>query len=233
MSVKGIDISSNNGRNIDFHAIRRMGYRFVYIKVTEGAPYVDSSGKHHSGYVNPYAKDHTHEAKDAGLIVGAYCFASPKSGRTGAQEADYFLTRAREAGLLKKGSLRPVVDIEITALPKGKPSRKYDYELIERVIRHLGKESFNSFDGRPMDYTASWFWDAVLGARNAHGCPLWLAAYTPLWRNLIPKAFRKGVSIHQYTDKQYIPGAGHFDGDLYLGKNVAALKHNHLLKKDI
>lgn len=221
MSVKGFDISSNNGSNLDFHKAYKAGYRFVYIKVTEG-----------TNYVNPYAAKHAREAKAAGLLVGAYCFVSPRSGRTGVQEADYFIKHARNAGLLAKGCLRPVADIEITALPKGKPSRVYHYAFVTRVAMHLKRGSFNSFDGKPFIYTASWFWDGILGARNAHGCPLWLAAYTSSWHKYVPRAF-KGASIHQYTDHENVAGVGKADADRYLGKNVKALAHNHTLKHAI
>lgn len=223
MSVKGIDISSNNGRYINFAKIRLEGYRFVLIKATEGVH-----------YQNPYASQHTREAKAAGLIPGAYGFTSPKSTNSGQAEADYFVEYSRHCGLLEKHCLRPCADIEATKLGKGRPSRRYDYGFIERVSRHLGPGTFNAFDGKPFIYTGSWFWDGILGARNAHGCPLWLAAYTSSWKNLIPKAFIKGVSIHQYTDKGKIPGVnGYYDLDRYLGKNVNVLEHLHTLRKSI
>lgn len=223
MSVKGFDISSNNGEHIDFKAAKRAGYDFVYIKVSQG-----------TSYVNPYAAKHAQEARDAGLLVGAYCFVSPSSSRTGAQEADYFIANARKAGLLKKGDLRPVADIEITALPKGKPSRKYHYDFVKRVDRHLGFGSFGSFDGKVFIYTGSWFWDGVLGAKNAHGSPLWLAAYSKFYKRFIPQGFTKGVSIHQYTDKGRVPGvAGDVDLDTYLGKSLLALKNRHALRRSV
>lgn len=221
MSVLGVDISSNNGRNVDFRRLYKDGVRFVYIKVTEG-----------TNYVNPYAAVHAKEAQDAGLLVGAYCFVSPKSGRTGRQEADYFVEKARAAGLLKKGCLRPCADIEISALPKGKPSRQYHYAFVERLIAKIPAGSFGAFDRRPLIYTGSWFWDGVLGAHNAHKCPLWLAAYSTAWKRFVPKAFKKGVSIHQFTDKLRV-GGGSFDGDHYLGKSTATLRRHHTLKHSI
>jgi len=212
MSVKGIDISSNNGRNIDFHKVKKSGVEFVYIKVSQGTT-----------YVNPYAKLHASEAKAAGLLVGAYAFLSPTKTGHGADEADYFLKHARECGLLSKGCLRPVADIEITHRAAGKPSRQYDYAFLDRVI---AKEKI-----KPFIYTGSWFWDGVLHARNAHGCPLWLAAYTSSWKKYIPKGFLRGVSIHQETDKGRVPGiSGYVDIDRYLGKNVALLKRRHTIK---
>lgn len=212
MSVRGIDVSSNNG-HIDWEQVAESGVRFAFIKVCEG------------GYVNPQAENDAHEAKRAGIVVGAYCFVSPKSGRTGAIEAEFFLDHARRCGLLDKGCLRPAADIEVTYLLVGKPSRRYHYRFVERVTARLGTT--------PFIYTGSWFWDGILGARNAHDCPLWLAAYSRSWKRLIPPAFKRGVSIHQHTDQGRVPGiAGHVDLNLYLGRDVAMLKRRHCLKHD-
>lgn len=210
--VKGIDISANNGEHIDFRKVYQAGYRFVFIKVSEG------------DYLNPHAKRHATEAKAAGLIPGAYDFISPKRGRTGGQEADFFVDHARAAGLLKKGCLRPAADVEVTKLPTGAQSRRYHYAFVERLIKH--HEII-----RPFIYTASWFWEGTLGAKNAHRCPLWLASYTPKWRSLIPKAWTR-VTIHQYTDHGVVPGiSGYTDLNTYFG-TLESLRRKHTLKKD-
>lgn len=210
-TTPGIDISANNGQHIDFRKVRASGKRFVFIKVSEGT------------YVNPYAKEHARAARDAGLLVGAYCFVSPRHGRTGAQEAEMFLRHARAAGLLKKGCLRPAADVEVTNLPHGIESRRYHYAFIERLIKEL--------DGnKPFIYTAKWFWDGYLGAKNSHRCPLWLASYTSKWRSLIPTGWTR-VAVHQYTDKGAVPGiSGHVDLNTYFG-DVAKLKRDHALRK--
>ncbi len=223
MSVKGIDISANNGRNIDFVAVYASGVRFVFIKMTEGT------------YVNPYAVDHARAARAAGLLVGGYCFVHPLAGRTGGAEVGLFLDTLRAAGLHKKGSLRPTADIEIAGdLPAGKPARRYHYEFLERLARHIPAGSFGSFDRRPFVYTGSWFWDGVLGALNGHRCPLWLAAYTTGWRRFVPRAFRKGASIHQYSAKGRVPGvSGDCDLNTYFGRNVQVLRRRHVLRHDI
>lgn len=208
--VKGIDISANNGEYIDFHKVYKAGYRFVFIKVSEGT------------YTNPYAHKHAVAARDAGLLVGGYGFISPIPGRTGAQEAENFIRKARAATLLKKGSIRPACDVEVTKLPAGKPSRRYHYDFISRIIKEL--------DGnKPFIYTAKWFWDGVLGAKNSYRCPLWLASYTPKWRTLIPTGWAR-VTIHQYTDQGVVPGiAGKVDLNTYFG-TLAQFKRDHVLR---
>lgn len=214
MSVKGIDLSSNNGETIDFRRIYQDGFRFCIIKATQGTT-----------YRNPYVNEHAHAAKRAGLIVGAYAFLDPSAKHSAQAEADHFLSVAHDAGLLKAGCLRPTVDIEATGLPKGRPSRRYDYRVIERVIQRMGGT-------HPFIYTGSWFWDGVLQARNAHKCPLWLAAYVPNWRRFIPGGFDH-VAIHQYSDKGASHGVrGPVDLDLYLGTSVKMLRSHHCLRKD-
>lgn len=213
--TKGFDISSNNGPLSPqfFRAAFKNGYRFVFIKVTEG-----------TNYVNRYAKDHAKWARDAGLLVGGYDFVSPKSGRTPVEEADFFVKNARDAGLLKKGDLRPAADVEVTSLLAVRASRRYHYRFVERLLNHHKIV-------RPFIYTAKWFWDGVLQARNTHKCPLWLASYTSKWRSLIPTGWSK-VTILQSTDKgTVVPGYGNFDIDTYFG-SLHDLKRYHTLKSD-
>lgn len=206
MSVKGIDISSNNGPSIDFKKVHASGVRFVFVKVSEGA-----------NYVNPYAERHVHNARAAGLIVGGYHFVHQATGTYASTEAAHFVHNARELGLLKKGSLRPAIDSEIGT------SRQYHYRVIEHTITDTNLH--------PFIYTGSWFWTGVLKARNPHKCPLWLAAYTSSWKKYIPVGWT-GASIHQWTDKGKVPGIGtKVDLDTYLS-DLAHLRKNHVLKAD-
>lgn len=212
-TTDGIDISSNNGSNIDFKKVRASGVEFVFVKVSQG-----------TSYVNPNAERHIREAKAAGLIVGGYHFIDPQPGRKPVLEADHFLRHARGFGVLNKGCLRPAMDSEISGLTAGRPSRRYHYKVIERVI--------DKTTTRPFIYTAQWFWTGVLGALNAHECPLWLASYSSGWRKLIPNPW-KGVSIHQYTDKGRVPGVSTFcDLNAYLA-NTKHLHNTHVLKKNV
>lgn len=206
--VEGVDVSANNGV-IHWPQVRAAGIRFAFVKVTEG------------DWSDPKAKANAIGAKRAGVLVGAYCFLSPKPGRTGAQEFDLFHAQAKACGLLSAGCLRPVVDVESTKLTTPLATRRYVYSWINRCEAVTGM--------KPFVYTGSWFWDGVMQARNPHGCPLWLAAYTSKWKALIPARFR-GVSIHQYTDKGRILGiAGRVDRDVYLS-TYRHLVNRHTIK---
>ena len=79
-TVKGIDISSNQGANFDLRREYAAGIRFVYIKATEGSSYVSST----------FSKQNT-GAIAAGILHGAYHFANP-AGASGAAQARYFLS---------------------------------------------------------------------------------------------------------------------------------------------
>ncbi len=80
--ARGIDVSSfqhPGGVRIGWRSVARAGYRFAFIKSTEG-----------TYYVNPYFKADEARAKAAGLLVAAYHFANPASSG-GRAQADYAL----------------------------------------------------------------------------------------------------------------------------------------------
>jgi lysozyme len=99
--AKGIDESSFQhpaGAKINWRLVARAGYRFAFIKSTEG-----------TYYVNPYFKNDAAAAKAAGLLVAAYHFANPANS-SGTAQADYALNHG---GYHPDGrTLRLVLDIE-------------------------------------------------------------------------------------------------------------------------
>jgi GH25 family lysozyme M1 (1,4-beta-N-acetylmuramidase) len=81
-AARGVDVSSfqhPGGARIDWRSVARAGYRFAFIKSTEG-----------TYYVNPYFKSDVAEAEAAGLLVAAYHFANPTRS-SGKAQADYAL----------------------------------------------------------------------------------------------------------------------------------------------
>lgn len=210
--IDGIDVSHLQG-TIDWAAVAKAGVKFAYIKVGQGSTFTDPSAKHNA-----------EQAKKHGIVVGAYWFVDPAWSRNGRIEAARFMALARDAGLLKKGCLAPVADIETTKLPHGFSSRRYMFDFVEHVIAVIKR--------RPVIYTGKWFWDGVLGARNRHGCPLWLAAYTPRWAKFIPSGWKR-VTFHQYSGHGKVPGIKTYvDLDVFLG-TLNELKAHHTLKHDI
>ncbi len=76
--VLGIDVASYQ-RSVNWTSYKSQGRVFAYVKATEG-----------TSYRNPYFSSQYKGAAAAGLIRGAYHFASP-SGASGKAQADYFV----------------------------------------------------------------------------------------------------------------------------------------------
>ena len=99
--ARGIDVSSYQhpgGAGITWSSVARAGYRFAFIKATEGGY-----------YVNPYFRADAAAAEAAGLLVAAYHFANPADS-SGTLQADYALNHG--AYHADGRMLRPVLDIE-------------------------------------------------------------------------------------------------------------------------
>lgn len=213
MTVPGIDISNSNGSNIDWKKVHYAGKQFAFMKVNEG-DYIDQT--------TTIAR--VKAARNAGLLVGGYDFLRPKTGRTGAQEFDIFYKRAHAVGLLNKGCLRPVADVEASGFTVLRQTRTRAY------IKSWVNRCFKVTGYHPIIYTGH-FWREDLGDWNNNlGCVLWLAAYTANWKQYIPKAWHGHASFHQYSESGRIPGVpGNCDLDTYLS-DLSVLKHNHTLK---
>lgn len=212
--VKGLDVSSNQG-TIDWRKVAAAGYDFAFIKVNEG------------DLLDPTAERNAHEAKAAGLIVGGYDFLRPGGGGRGAhgeREWEIFQRHAKAIGLLHKGCLRPVPDIEATSLDAA-GTRSYLRSWVREAFQDLGKH--------PIIYTGQWFYDGPQMAEHhrRHGCKLWLAAYVPKTqvKTYIPRAWAGHKSIWQHTDQGAVPGIhGHVDLNTY-GSTLRNLKRTHTL----
>jgi len=176
----GFDVSNNNGR-IDFKQAKKAGQDFVWIKAGEG------------DWKDPTFQGNVKAAVAAGLEVGGYQFLRPKKGRTGAQEAKFFIDRLDAAGL-GKGDLRPVLDVEATTLDV-KGTRQY----VQSFVNSMQAHGF-----RPAIYTGAWFWDPHVGNEN-FGLPLWVSGYVPESKLVLPKAW-DSYAVWQYDDKGHVPG---------------------------
>lgn len=76
--VKGIDISRYQGEP-DWEAVAADGWKFAFIKATEG-----------TSILNPEFAQQYEGSYDAGLIRGAYHFATPDTS-SGRAQANYFV----------------------------------------------------------------------------------------------------------------------------------------------
>lgn len=216
--LKGVDVSSYQGPNVDWAALKQSGVRFAFVKATEGAKV---KGDPDSGYVNPYFKDQYNGARKAGLIRGAYHFALPhKSG--GARQADYFINNG--GGWSTGGGTLPgVLDIEFNPYDNGLDTC-YGLKPAQMVgwIRAFSNRYRKRTGRYPIIYTNAYWWNKCTNNNTSFGNhPLWQAHYGS--GPVTPPAGWK-----TYTFWQYAAGTGAtgnpsvFNGSLKALRKLAA-----------
>ncbi len=183
--VLGIDVSSWQG-SVDWAAQARAGKRFAYVKATEGIR-----------YKNPYFARQYTGAYQAGLIRGAYHFATPNSSG-GTRQARIFAGSG--GGWSADGRTLPgVLDIEYN--PYGATCYgKSDAQMVA-WIRAFTTEYKRLTTRDAVIYTTTDWWKTCTGNSRAFSKtnPLWLARYgtTP---GTLPGAWTR-ATFWQYTNK--------------------------------
>jgi GH25 family lysozyme M1 (1,4-beta-N-acetylmuramidase) len=167
-TVQGIDLASQQhpkGAAINWPQVASDGYKFAFIKVSEG-----------SYYVNPYYASDSVQAQAAGLFVAPYIFANPNySG--GALQADYGLDHA---GYTPDGKiLTPVLDIEYDPYFKQDHTNQC-YGLTATQMVSWIKAFVAEIDRRtgqlPVFYTTAQWWKMCTRDTKAFAAdPLWIA----------------------------------------------------------
>ena len=188
--VRGLDVSRHQGI-IDWRKVSACGYRFVYLKATEGGDFQDAS-----------FKDNLRAARDAGFYCGAYHFFSLKT--PGAVQAHNFINTVPRV----KISLPPAVDLEFW----GNSSSRPPVEALQANLR-MYMESVKSAYGRyPIAYCSRDFADAYL--KNFSIDQAWV-------RNIVfsPARDEKNPWVFwQFSERGRIPGIdGFVDLDVFHG----------------
>jgi lysozyme len=138
--VVGIDVSHWQG-DIDWFKVYNAGYRFAFVKATQGTLFKD-----------PNFETNMEKGRDAGMLMGAYHFAEPNLYLDGEElikdaedEARHFINIARN--YLKEGYLRPALDIEDASEEHPQwgvhyynPSTRETIWKIDLIARKLGAE---------------------------------------------------------------------------------------------
>jgi len=172
-TIQGIDVSSAqhpNGAPINWSGVAAAGYKFAFIKVSEG-----------SYYANTYYASDAAGAQAAGMLVAPYAFAIPNySG--GTLQADYALDNAQYTadGQL----LPPILDIEPdpydSAPPVGDGTNECYGLTPAQLVAWIGAfttEIHRRTGQSPAIYTSSQWWDACTSDSAAFASdPLWLVA---------------------------------------------------------
>jgi len=215
--VHGVDVYEGDGQ-ITWPKVAKHSH-FAIIKISEG-DLIDSLA----------TPERVQRAREAGLIVGGYCFLRPKPGRTGAQEVQIFLKHCRKIGLYddsRRPTIRPVLDFEASAFDTNTRIGRYRTRLyLRQAIGEIRKQ----LGGRhPLVYTGAWFADDTVKLGWNLGCPLWVASYTD--HPIIPTAWnRRQTFIWQFTDKALVDGiAKPCDLNTYIGPDGVKGFRRHLV----
>lgn len=155
--LHGIDVSRHQ-RDIDWEAVSKMSHKdvsfsFAFIKASEGRTVVDD-----------YFKENWREAKDAGLLRGAYHFYRPHL--TADEQASLFF---RMVPKLEKGDLPPVLDIEMRGSCPPARLKKNLKRWLVLVEKKYGMT--------PILYTNYGFFKSYLTGSEFKKYPLWIAHY--------------------------------------------------------
>ncbi len=175
---EGIDVHGDKGA-VDWHAVRKAGVTFAWVKDTEGRTFDDQR-----------SRENQRQAKQAGVLVGGYHYARPDLN-TARAEAEHFLRVARPV----RGELLPVLDFEHAPAAAG-----WALEWLRIVEEAIGR--------RPILYTYSAFLARMGRQEELARYPLWIANYSrndglrhPV---TVPAGFR--MVAHQYTSSGTVNG---------------------------
>jgi lysozyme len=151
--IRGLDVSKSQ-KNVDWTRVFAAGYRWVYVKSTEGQTYLSSA-----------CADHVHRANMAGLLVGLYHFSKPDlSPRDAKKECDWMMrTHERFSADL---SLLPALDLEAHDI-EDEATSAWAVDFLARAKQLIG---------RPLPvYTYLHFLKRLELSVGLEAHPLWLA----------------------------------------------------------
>ncbi len=155
--MRGIDVSHWQG-DIDWQRVANDDVAYVLIKLTEGV-----------GYVDPRAHEYARGAREAGLEVGFYHFATPKADDA-LEEAAAFLEALDDA---PDYTVIPALDLE-----------KNDDNLSRSEITQWALDWLEavkvSIGVKPMWYSSpNWLTNKLDPNMGLQSYPLWVAHYGP------------------------------------------------------
>lgn len=189
----GVDVSYYN-EDIDWAAVADQGIDFAIVRL---------GGRGWGGgvlYSDTRAVQYLHNAREAGLRVGAYFYSTAGSEREAAEEARAALRCLSGTPL----DLPVFIDVEESGeYPDGRADRLTKDErtrVIEgfcRVIEAAGYEAGV--------YSGQYFYNSSLHVPALRGRMLWLANYTDSSRNRVPR-FEAGYAIWQFTERGQVKG---------------------------
>lgn len=182
--ILGMDVSSHQGK-VNWSSWSKKGRQFAYVKATEG-----------TSYKNPYFGAQYSGSAKAGMIRGAYHFASP-SGASGKKQARFFVKNG--GGWTADGKTLPgVLDIEYN--PYGATCYGLSKTRMVTWINDFVVEYKKLTKRDAVIYTTTDWWTRCTGntTRFAHTNPLWAARYGTTTVGTLPGSWPK-ATFWQYT----------------------------------
>ena len=172
--ISGLDVSHWNV--VDWPDWANRGYKFSWIKATEGTDWHDSQYFTHKA-----------NSEGQGFITGPYHYF--RAGFDGAQQAKFFNTYVGMGG-----KLPPAVDVESIN------NTGFAQSFFANRLKACLLECENLFGRRPMIYTSKSKWEQLVGNVSwAADYDLWVAHYsTALTAPLLPNGWVKWA-VWQYT----------------------------------
>lgn len=205
--AQGLDVSSYQG-NVDWGSVASKGARFAYVKASESTT-----------YTNPYFAQQYNGSYGAGIVRGAYHFATPDTA-SGTVQADYFVDHG--GGWSRDGRTLPgMLDMEWN--PYGSACYGLSPSGMVGWVQAFSNEYHARTSRWPVVYTATSWWSQCTGNTGDFSAtdPLMLACYCSS-PGAMPYKWAS-ETIWQYADKGTFPG----DQDVFNGDatHVATLAH--------
>lgn len=195
-STLGMDVSNWQG-DVNWPSYWGQGFKFAYVKATEG-----------DYYVNPRFAQQYNGSYNVGMIRGAYHFGTPNDSG-GATQANYFVDHG--GGWSRDGKTLPgVLDIEYN--PYGATCYgKTTTQMVDWIRAFLNQYKARTTRDAVIYTTTDW-WTQCTGNSSAFNQtnPLWIARY-----NTSPGTLPGGWPFHtiwQFTDSPL--DKNYFNGDL-------------------
>jgi GH25 family lysozyme M1 (1,4-beta-N-acetylmuramidase) len=207
LGVDVADYQHAGGAAIDWSQVAGAGYKFAFIKATEG-----------DYYVNPYYASDLAQAKAAGLYATGYHFAIPNVS-SGASQADYAVANG---GYAADGRTLPLaLDIEYN--PYGAECYGMSPAQIVSWVSAFTAEVQRVTSQLPIIYTTADWWNTCTDDSTAFGAdPLWVAGYVS--GNPPMPAGWGSWTFWQYTSRGSVPGiTGNVDVSYFLQAAVRLL----------
>jgi GH25 family lysozyme M1 (1,4-beta-N-acetylmuramidase) len=192
LQAVGPDVSRWQG-SVDWNKVLAAGAGIGIAKATEGIDFVDPT----------FTPARYKAMQKAGLLRSFYHYGRPQPGRSGGEEAHFFLRVVRAAGYGQHGDMPLTLDIEWTKLGPA-ATHRWIGEFVSVILAETGAHPF-------IYVSPGWWADNVQRGANAprsnFGCPLWIAHYTSAAHPTIPSSWAgKGWTMWQHTDRGHIAG---------------------------